>query len=98
MNKRTKALAISNKVKIAVNERDWGLCVYCKRPGNPDSHYIRRSQGGLGIPENICVMCQDCHRAYDNYEPLRDGIKAAAERNFKKHYPDWNPEDLIYRK
>lgn len=48
MNRRTKALAISDKVKQAVLDRD-EYCVWCGRQGAPNAHYISRAQGGLGI-------------------------------------------------
>ena len=66
MSKRSKATDISIKTRQLVYERDNGLCIICGRPGIPNSHYIRRSKGGLGIPQNIVTMCISCHNAYDN--------------------------------
>ena len=65
-SKRTKALSITPKVKKTVYERDGGRCVLCGSPhGLPEAHYIPRSRGGLGIPENIVTLCRNCHRELD---------------------------------
>ena len=64
-SKRAKACDISKKVKDRVWERDGGRCIICGSPyAMPNSHYIRRSQGGLGIEENIVTMCLCCHNMY----------------------------------
>ena len=96
--KRAKACDISKAVKDRVWERDGHKCIVC---GNyeamPNSHYIRRSQGGLGIEENIVTMCQQCHRMYDQ-GPERELIARYTERYLRRNYPDWNTEKLIYKK
>ena len=62
-SKRAKACDISKKVKDIVWERDGHRCIICgSYQAMPNSHYIRRSQGGLGIPENIVTMCSRCSR------------------------------------
>ena len=73
MNKRTKALDITKKVKDEVWERDMGGCVVCGNMRNvmPNAHYIARSQSGLGIPENIVTLCTNftenkCHHYFDS--------------------------------
>lgn len=66
MSKMSKATAISPKVKNKVKARDGGRCIICGAPGLPNAHYIRRSQGGLGIEENIVTLCLQCHHDYDN--------------------------------
>ena len=67
-SKRTKATNISPKVKQKVWERDQGRCVICGNNYNvmPNSHFIRRSQGGLGIEQNVFTACTNftpnkCH-------------------------------------
>ena len=96
--KRAKACDITKKVKDIVWERDGHKCIVC---GNyqamPNSHFIRRSQGGLGIEENIVTMCQRCHRAYDQGDERR-AIATYTERYLRSIYPDWNKEKLIYKK
>lgn len=97
-SKRTKACDISKAVKDRVWERDGHKCIICgSYEAMPNSHYIRRSQGGLGIEENIVTMCQQCHRMYDQ-GPERKLIASYTERYLRRCYPNWNPEKLIYKK
>lgn len=97
-SKRTKACDITKKVKDIVWERDGGRCIICgSYEAMPNSHYIRRSQGGLGIEENIVTMCAGCHRAYDQ-GPERKLIATYTERYLRSKYPNWNPQNLIYKK
>ena len=94
--KRTKALEIPAKVKQKVLARDeW--CVWCGRPGQPNAHYIARSQGGLGIEENILTLCSGCHRRYDQTTD-RPKMRAFFREYLKGKYPDWDETKLIYKK
>ena len=96
--KRAKACDITKKVKDRVWERDGQRCIICGSPyAMPNSHYIRRSQGGLGIEENIVTMCVICHEMYDQ-GPQRPLIATYTERYLRSKYPNWNPETLIYKK
>lgn len=100
MSKLSKATDISQRVKKIVWERDSACCIICNKHGYgvmPNSHYIRRSKGGLGIPENVGTMCIECHNAYDNGE-RREEIGLKFKEYLKSKYPNWNEEDLIYRK
>lgn len=100
-SKRTKATDLSMSVKRKVFERDNGCCVICGNSYNvmPNAHYIRRSKGGLGIEQNVFTACTDltenkCHSRFDKY-----GIgKEKIVQHFLKHYPDWNEDNLYYRK
>ena len=98
MRKATKQLSISRKVKEAVYRRDGGYCVLCGSPyGLPNAHYIARSQGGLGIEENVVTLCEQCHWEYDQSykrKALREKLRAYLQNN----YPDWDERKLIYRK
>ena len=97
-SKRAKACDISKKVKDIVWERDGGRCIICGSGcAMPNSHFIRRSQGGLGIEENIVTMCQRCHSMYDQGADRR-AIEAFTEEYLKSKYQDWNREKLIYKK
>lgn len=97
-SKRAKACDITKKVKDRVWERDGGKCIICgSYYAMPNSHYIRRSRGGLGIEENIVTMCMDCHREYDQGS-AREQIATYTERYLRSKYPNWNPQNLIYKK
>lgn len=97
MQKRTKALAITTKVKAAVFERDGGRCVICGRMGNPDAHFIARSQGGLGIEQNIVTLCRDCHHDYDN-SYKRPFYREIIREHLEEFYPNFSDEDRVYKK
>ena len=96
--KRAKACDISQKVKEAVWERDNHRCIICRsNKAMPNSHFIRRSQGGLGIEENIVTMCGRCHSMYDQYID-RENMETYIENYLRSHYPDWDREKLVYKK
>ena len=95
MHKQTKATSITPAVKRAVMERDGGLCIVCGAPGEPNSHVIRRSQGGLGVVQNVCTMCYACHFKFDNYD---QHIRIAVFNYIKKCYPGWSEEQVKYSK
>lgn len=99
-SKMSKACDISPKVKAIVFERDKGLCIVCgKWGGIPNAHYIRRSQGGLGIEENVGCLCPQCHHEYDNTgKESYERIKAIFKAHLMAHYPQWREEKLMYRK
>ena len=99
-SKRAKACDIPIEVKKKVLVRDKGFCVVCGQPGIPNSHYIKRSQGGLGIEQNVVCMCVECHNAYDNGKDekkakmMRDKVK----KYLKRQYKDWKEDNLYYKK
>lgn len=100
-SKRAKATDIPMKVKKKVYERDNGLCIICGKRGAPNSHYISRNDGGLGIPENVVTMCENCHHNFDNGkdEILKENIRKKVKKYLKRQYgTSWNEEKLIYRK
>ena len=106
MNKRAKACDISAKVKREVFDRDGGCCVVCGNSYNvmPNAHFLSRSHGGLGIPENIVTLCtgltpNQCHYRYDfGTKDQQTLIKAKIKAYLMNHYPDWDETKLIYRK
>jgi len=98
-SKRAKALAIDTKTKRLVYDRDGGLCVNCRRPGNPDAHYIPRSMGGLGCEENILTLCRRCHDLFDNgCREVREEMRGRFAAYLSGIYEGWDEENLIYRK
>lgn len=103
-SKRAKATDISMSVKKRVFERDNGCCVICGNNYNvmPNSHYIRRSHGGLGIEENVFTACTNftpnkCHERWDRYKCTKEELQRV-ENHFKSIYPNWNKDNLYYKK
>lgn len=97
MNKRTKALQIPPGVKRIVYDRDGGRCILCGAPGDPVCHVISRAQGGMGIKENVCTLCFECHSAYDQ-GPFRESMRENIIDYMKTKYPGWDAKNVIYRK
>lgn len=105
-SKRAKACDISREVKQKVWQRDKGRCVVCGNNYNvmPNAHYIPRSKGGLGIEQNIVTLCTEltenkCHRKFDfGSKEERERIGGIIRDYLKSKYPDWNKEDLYYKK
>lgn len=96
--KRSRACDIPKKVKDIVWERDGHSCIICgSGQAMPNSHFIRRSQGGLGIEENIVTMCMRCHSMYDQYID-REAMEGFTEKYLRSKYPEWDKEKLIYKK
>ena len=99
-SKRTKACDILMSVKKKVWERDNFCCVICGRSGYgvmPNSHYISRQNGGLGIEQNIVTMCMQCHRDYD-FSTKRNEVKEVVKSYLQSKYEHWNEKDLTYKK
>lgn len=66
-HKSTKATLIPLSVKYKVWDRDSHCCIICGSPNAaPNAHYIRRSQMGKGIEENVVTLCYQCHYDFDN--------------------------------
>ena len=85
---------IPNDVKVKVWARDGMRCVVCgSGHAQPNSHVVRRSQGGLGIPENIVTHCMACHIAYDEY---RTEVVKKTLDYIQTLYPGWTREDVTY--
>ena len=96
-HRRTKACALTPQLKALVNARDFGRCIICGAPGQPNAHYIPRSQGGLGIEQNIVTLCPFCHMEYDNGSKRREyGERIRAY--LQGIYKDWDEHKLIYDK
>lgn len=98
MHRETKATSIPTSVKWAVFCRDNCRCVLCGSFfGEPVAHVVRRSKGGMGIEQNVVTLCPDCHRSYDQGQN-RKALYARLVAYMKGFYPDWNREDMIYKK
>ena len=99
-HKLTKATEIPMSVKKIVWERDHHKCIYChcEVPLTcANSHYIKRSQLGLGIPQNIVSACPICHDKYDFGINVQDMINFTREY-LKSKYEAWNEDMLVYKK
>lgn len=79
-------------------KRDDCKCFICGEKHNLQiAHYISRARLGLGIPQNLAVMCFSCHFQYDNGK-LHTEIKNQFKGYLKAHYDNWNEKDLVYKK
>lgn len=94
-HRETQFTDIDRKVKEEVHERDHYCCVVCGKQGLPNSHIIRRSQGGLGIKENIVTHCLRCHTKYDSGDIE---VRTVTKDYIRKLYPDFSDEQRRYKK
>lgn len=98
---RTKATSISQETKKIVWERDNHRCIICNKPVPmfyANAHFIKRSQGGMGIPGNVVTLCQDCHGEEDLGLNTKE-YEGKIERYLQAKYGDnWNKENLVYKK
>ena len=97
---RTKATNIKKKVKMNVHERDNGRCIFCRESVSwnySNAHVIPRSRGGLGIEENIITACYPCHTKLDT-SSKRLSMLEDARKHLRLFYPDYNPENYIFKK
>ena len=106
MRKDTKARDFGRKAKVAISERDsingWPCCVWCGAAAPAplawsNAHFIARSQGGLGIPENGLTLCPECHRRYDQ-STQREHMRQFFREYLKTNYYNWSEDNLVYRK
>ena len=97
---RAKACEIPTKVKNKVWERDNHCSIFSGNPyAFPECHYIPRQHGGLGIEQNIFTATREEHDKHDHGTPEeREYYHRKAREYFQKIYPDWNEEDLYYKK
>ena len=98
MSKISKACDISPKVRKEVLERDDRQCIICGATQHLQiAHYISRGRLGLGIVQNLAVMCANCHFQYDNGK-YHNKYKMVIKGYLAAHYDGWNEDDLIYKK
>lgn len=98
VSEQTKKKQITPKVKERVWERDNHRCIYCGSPeAAPEAHFIARSQGGLGVEENILTLCRRCHERYDK-TLKRPEMHEFFKSYLQEIYSDWNEKELIYHK
>lgn len=106
MRKDTKAMDFDRKAKEAISKRDsidgWPCCVFCGLSAPAplawsNAHFIARSEGGLGIPENGLTLCPACHSRYDQ-TTARYEMRGYFREYLQDSYPEWDEEKLYYRK
>ena len=102
-SKRAKALDITPSVRKKVFERSKGRCetcsAYCNDMVYSNSHYIKRSAGGLGVEQNILHQCIECHRKMDfGNKQEREHIMKLARLVLVRHYGEFEDIDLKYKK
>lgn len=112
MHRQTKSTSIPTSVKAAVALRDSvhgpATCIICGAPGGPHCHIVRRSQGGMGVEQNIVTLCGPCHYALDEglylnrLKPLnlnsQQDVRDYVISYIKGFYPDWTEESVKYKK
>ena len=101
MSKRSKACDISQKTKEIVWNRDDHKCIVCGKyvpKACANAHYIKRSQGGLGIPENVVTLCLECHYEEDFGQTTKLYEKIIKNYLISIYGMDWDKTKLIYRK
>ena len=98
MRRQTRFTAVQPATWKRVYERAGGGCVLCGRAGVLQAaHYIGRAQGGLGREKNLVMLCPECHGEYDQSEH-RQEIKPILREYLQGMYPDWDENELVYRK
>jgi hypothetical protein len=107
-SKRTKACDFSAKNREIIKERDRG-CLFCRKRYRMERadqyntsileimHYIPRSQGGLGIPQNAAVGCKYHHQMMDEGEH-RQEMRGIMRMYLMCMYKGWDERDLVYTK
>ena len=100
MSKLKEATAISSSTRLKVFERDNGNCVMCGKPSHHCHHFIPRSRLGMGVEQNLVMLCTNCHYRIHNPKSEEEKIKLNAHlrKRLMMFYPDWKEEDLIYKK
>ena len=51
----------------------------------------------MGIEQNIVTLCRECHRRYDQTTD-RPNIREFLRQYLMKKYPEWDEQNLYYRK
>lgn len=87
-------------VKEIVWHRDSESCIFCSKwvPMEcANAHVVNRSQGGLGVEQNIITACFQCHQALDNGRETKM-YREYAKSYLKRLYPDWTENSVKYMK
>ena len=96
MNRRKKACSISKEVWNEVYYRDYG-CIICRTQNVQCHHFIPRSQGGLGIKENLVMLCVKHHNAIHSSNYTKE-LKEHCKTYLTGLYGELDINDLKYKK
>jgi len=66
-----------------VHTRDNGLCQICAKKGSEVHHIIFRSHGGTNAPNNLILLCYECHHVviHKMYVVSRDWLIEVVKKN-----------------
>ena len=66
---------------FGVGEQDVVICEVCANAIATDGHHvIYRSAGGRNIPENLLLLCRECHSSFhNNDEDVESWLDYAAD-------------------
>lgn len=92
---------LTMNIKEAVWIRDNRKCIFCNLTVPIDSaksRFIKKSEGGLDIPENLVTACDECNFKFQ-YGYQQEELSIIAEKYLKNYYKDnWNKEKLYISK
>lgn len=112
MSRRSRACEFPAKAREIIKKRDGG-CIFCRLgymlPPEDEfylsthryqiMHFIPRSQGGLGIPENGAVGCLWHHDMLDNGKGgYREDMMIIFEAYLRARHENWDRKRIVYRK
>jgi len=104
MSQRSNRCDFTPRVRREILQRDNNSCVICNMGFKPTAdhryeiaHFIPRSAGGLGIPQNAVVLCKTHHMAMDNSDE-RVMWLGVVKKYLKSKYPGWDDMRLVFRK
>lgn len=93
-SKRKLATNIPPNVYQDVLLRD-KRCIICGNQYNLECHhFIYRKHGGMGIEQNLVMLCNGCHIKIHTHKL----DKTIIEQYLRKHYQYWDKNMLKYRK
>lgn len=85
---------IPEPLRRAVKRRDRGRCVFCRRPARQVDHRLPVAWGGLTLPENLQLMCDEDHEVKRREEAVIGRALAAGrldEGVVARHVARWTP-------
>ena len=108
-SKQARAREFSARARKEIRERDGDACIFCRMGYCMEGaswyslqiretmHYVPRSRGGLGIPENGALGCRWHHEMMDNgNRGKREEMLELFKGYLKGKYPDWDEKELTY--